>query len=121
MEILGNAVNGNLTSQKFIVTYTDNTTTTFTQSVSDWYTPQTYTGESIAKTTAYRNVYNGTKDNRTFDLYGYTFALNSSKTVKSLTLPGVASGTTDNVVVVLAVALTYNGYSAVKLTQGALQ
>ncbi|MGA7295642.1 MAG: hypothetical protein WBW53_17845 [Terriglobales bacterium] len=121
LEILGNAVNGNLTSQKFIVTYTDNTTTTFTQSVSDWYTPQTYTGESIAKTTAYRNVYNGTKDNRTFDLYGYTFALNSSKTVKSLTLPGVASGTTDNVVVVLAVALTYNGYSAVKLTQGALQ
>jgi hypothetical protein len=125
LEILAAAVNGNLPSQTFIVTYTDGTTTTLTQSVSDWFTPQGYPGESIILTTAYRNVYNGTKDNRTFDLYGYSFGINPNKTVKSLTLPGVAVGTADNVVVVLAAALSANcggqDYCAVKLTQTGLQ
>jgi hypothetical protein len=125
LSFLGNAVNGNLTSQTFIVTYTDGTTTSFTQSLSDWFTPQGYPGESIAATTAYRNEYNGTKDNRTFDLYGYSFSINPNKTVKSLTLPPIASGTTDNVVVVLAVSLSSNcggaDYCAVKLTQSGLQ
>jgi hypothetical protein len=125
LEILAAAVNGNLPSQTFIVTYTDGTTTTLTQSVSDWFTPQGYPGESIILTTAYRNVYNGTKDNRTFLLYGYSFGINPNKTVKSLTLPPVAVGTADNVVVVLAVALASNcggkDYCAVKLTQSGLQ
>jgi hypothetical protein len=125
LEILAAAVNGNLPSQTFIVTYTDGTTTTLTQSVSDWFTPQGYPGESIILTTAYRNVYNGTKDNRTFLLYGYSFGINSNKTVKSLTLPAVKVGTADNVVVVLAVALAANcggkDYCAVKLTQTGLQ
>ena len=125
LEILAAAVNGNLPSQTFIVTYTDGTTTTLTQSVSDWFTPQGYPGESVVLTTAYRNVYNGTKDNRTFLLYGYSFGINPNKTVKSLTLPGVAGGTADNVVVVLAAALSSNcggqDYCAVKLTQTGLQ
>ena len=125
LEILAAAVNGNLPSQTFIVTYTDGTTTTLTQSVSDWFTPQGYPGESIILSTAYRNVYNGTKDNRTFDLYGYSFGINPNKTVKSLTLPAVAVGTPDNVVVVLAAALSANcggqDYCAVKLTQIGLQ
>jgi hypothetical protein len=125
LEILAATVNGNLASQKFIVTYTDNSITTLTQSVSDWFTPQGYSGESIALTTAYRNVYNGTKDNRKFDLYGYSFGINANKTVKSLTLPAVKAGTADNVVVVLAVALASNcggqDYCAVKLTQTGLQ
>jgi hypothetical protein len=125
LEILAAAVNGNLPSQTFIVTYTDGTTTTLTQSVSDWFTPQGYPGESVILTTAYRNVYNGTKDNRTFLLYGYSFGINSNKTVKSLTLPAVKVGTADNVVVVLAVALAANcggkDYCAVKLTQTGLQ
>jgi hypothetical protein len=123
LEILAAAVNGNLASQRFIVTYTDGTTTTLTQSVSDWFTPQGYPGESIILTTAYRNVYNGTKDNRTFDLYGYSFGINANKTVKSLTLPAPKSK--DNVVVVLGVALASNcggqDYCAVKLTQTGLQ
>ncbi|MGA2354306.1 MAG: hypothetical protein ABSG02_07410 [Terriglobales bacterium] len=123
LNFLGNAVNGNLASQNFIVTYTDNSTTTYTQSVSDWFTPQYYPGESVAVTTAYRDVYNGTKDNRTFLLYGYSFAINPKKTVKSLTLPAPVSA--DNVVVVLAISLSSNcggqDYCAVKLTQGALQ
>jgi hypothetical protein len=36
---------------------------------------------------AYRNFDNGTKDKRTFNLYAYHFALNSAKTVESVTLP----------------------------------
>jgi hypothetical protein len=123
LEILAAAVNGNLASQKFIITYTDNSTTTITQSVSDWFTPQGYSGESIALSTAYRNIYTGAKDNRTFDLYGYSFGINANKTVKSLTLPAPKSA--DNIVVVLAVALASNcggkDYCAVKLTQSALQ
>jgi hypothetical protein len=124
LEIVAAAVNGNLPSQTFIVTYTDNSTTTLTQSVSDWFTPQGYAGESAVLTTAYRNVYNGTTDNRTFLLYGYSFGINPNKTVKSLTLPPVAAGTPDNVVVVLGVALAGNcggqDYCAVKLTQSGL-
>jgi hypothetical protein len=125
LEILAAAVNGNLASQKFIITYTDNSTTTITQSVSDWFTPQGYPGESIALSTAYRNIYTGKKDSRTFDLYGYSFSINPNKTVKSLTLPGIATGTTDKVVVVLGAALSVNcggqDYCAVKLTRSALQ
>jgi hypothetical protein len=119
LEILGAAVNGNQASQTFTVTYTDLTTTTLTQSVSDWFTPQDYAGESIVKSMAYRNESNGTKDNRTFDLYGYSFGINPNKTVKSLTLPATRN------VTVLAVALSSNcggkDYCAVKLTQTALQ
>jgi len=123
LTFLGNAVNGNLPSQTFIVTYTDGTTSTFTQSVSDWFTPQTYTGETKVVTTTYRNMYNGTKDNRTFILYGYSFAINASKTVKSLTLPGLSTvnNAADNVVVVLGIALSSQGYGAIKLTQSGLQ
>jgi hypothetical protein len=123
LNFLGNAVNGNLASQHFIVTYSDNSTTTYTQSVSDWFTPQYYPGESVAFTSAYRDEYNGAKDPQTFLLYGYSFAVNPKKTVKSLTLP--APLTKDNVVVVLSIALSGNcggqDYCAVKLTQGALQ
>ena len=39
---------------------------------------------------AYRNFDDGTKDRRTFNLYAYRFALNSSKTVKSVVLPNNA-------------------------------
>jgi hypothetical protein len=127
LEILAASVNGNLASQTFTVTYTDNSTTTLTQSVSDWYTPQSYPGESIALTTAYRNMCGGTEDKRTFDLYGYSFSINANKTVKSLTLPGpsTVNNANDNVVVVLGVALSANcggqDYCAVKLTQNGLK
>jgi hypothetical protein len=87
LSLLATGVNGNQANQSFVVTYSDNTTTTFTQSLSDWYTPQNYGGESKAVTMAYRNHYNGVADNRTFYLYGYTLTLNSAKTVKSIKLP----------------------------------
>ena len=35
----------------------------------------------------YRDLYNGTKDSRTFYVYLYSFALDPTKTIKSITLP----------------------------------
>jgi hypothetical protein len=83
-----------------VVTYTDGTTTTITQSLSDWFSPQSYAGESIVSTMAYRITQSGAADNRTFYLYGYSFAINSAKTVASITLPA------NRDVVVLAIDLS---------------
>jgi hypothetical protein len=87
LNLLATAVNGAQPSQAFIVNYNDGTSATFTQSLSDWFVPGQYSGESIAKSMAYRDTSSGSKDNRTFNLYGYTFATDKSKTVQSITLP----------------------------------
>ena len=103
VNILATAVNGNQPNQTFVVTYTDGTTASFTQSLSDWYTPQKYAGETKVSEMAYRIAPSGATDNSTFYLYGYSFALNSAKTVQSLTLPHNRN------VVVLAVAVSKAG------------
>ena len=103
LNLLATAVNGNQRNQTFVVTYTDGTTASFTQSLSDWYTPQKYAGETKVSEMAYRIAPSGATDNRTFYLYGYSFALNSAKTVQSLTLPHNRN------VVVLAVAVSKAG------------
>jgi hypothetical protein len=90
VSLLALAVNGTQTSQVFVVNYTDGTTSRYTQSMSDWFVPAQYPGESIARSMAYRNTSNGGRDNRTFNLYGYAFATNTAKTVKSITLPSNA-------------------------------
>ncbi len=100
LTFLATGVNGNQTSQTFTVAYTDGTTSPFVRNLSDWFAPQNYAGESLALAMAYRNAGNGTKDNRTFNLYGYNLALNTAKTVSSITLPN-----NDNVVA-LAINLT---------------
>jgi hypothetical protein len=97
--LLGTAVKGSQTAQAFVVTYTDGTTTTFTQSLSDWGASQSYAGESIALRMADRVTANGTLNTQTFNLYGYSFALNPAKTVQSFKLPA------NNSVKVLAIAL----------------
>ena len=97
--LLATGVEGNQTSETFTVTYTDGTSATFVQSLSDWFTPQKFPGEFEGVAMAYRNFDNGTKDNRTFNLYAYRFALNSTKVVQSITLPNDAH------VVVLAATL----------------
>jgi len=119
--ILAAAVNVTATgtTQTFTVNYTTGSPTTLTQNFSDWYNPLGFNGESIAKSMAYRNYYNGTKDDRTFDLYGYSFAIDPNRTVSSITLPATRD------VVVLAAALSSNcggaDYCAVKLTQTGLK
>jgi hypothetical protein len=97
--LLGTGVNGAELLQVFSVHYTDGTTSTFTQSLSDWFTPQYFPGETIAMTLPYRDNGAGQRDNRTFYLYEYVFPLIASKTVASVTLPD------DRNVVVLAATL----------------
>ncbi len=87
VRLLAAAVNGNRPGQVFTVRYTDGTAATFTQSISDWYTPQGYPGESAAVTMGYRDGSDGARDGRTFYLYGYSFPLDPTKTVSSITLP----------------------------------
>ena len=99
IQFLGAAVHGNHVRQVFVVTYTDGTTDSFTQSMSDWTAPQHYPGESIAATT-YRVTPQGTTLNGSVYVYGYSFPINSAKTVKTLTPPH------NRDIVVLAVALS---------------
>jgi hypothetical protein len=87
LNLLATGVSGNQVSQPFIVKYTDGTTSVYTQSLSDWYAPQNFPGETTAIQTAYRNTGVGTKNNGAFNLYSYSFALDRTKTVTSLTLP----------------------------------
>ena len=46
LKLLATGVNGSQANQTFTVTYTDGTTATFIQSISDWAIPQGYAGES---------------------------------------------------------------------------
>ena len=108
LNLLAAGANGNQPAQKFVVTYTDGTTTTFTQGVSDWFTPQNYAGESKAVTMSYVLTPTGAQRAGTYYLYGYTFALNTAKTVKSITLPA-----NRNVVVV---ATTLGGATTAPVT-----
>jgi subtilase family serine protease len=100
INLLATGVNGSQFAQVFKVTYSDGTSSTFTQNLSDWFTPQNFAGETKAMTMPYRDNGQGQKDNRTFNLYEYTFALTANKTVVSITLPN------DRNVVVLAASLT---------------
>jgi hypothetical protein len=99
LQMLATGINGNQNNQTFVVTYSDNSTATFSQSFSDWLTPQNYAGESIVANLPYRDSSNATKDNRTFYLYDYAFTLNQTKTVRSIRLP------INGNVVVLAITL----------------
>ena len=102
LRMLASGVQGNQLSQSFVVTYTDASTTTFVQSLSDWFSPQNYAGESKAVVMGHRNSSNGSTDNRTFYLYGYSFALNSAKTIQSIRLPSNGN------VIVTAISLIPN-------------
>ena len=85
--LLGTGVEGSQRGQTFTVTYTDGTTQTLSQNLSDWFQPQNFPGETRAVRMPYRNVASGARDPRTFYAYSYGFPINSAKTVKSLTLP----------------------------------
>ena len=102
LRLLATGINGNQVSQSFLVTYSDATTANFVQSISDWFTPQNYPGESKAVPMSHRNNANGGTDGRTFYLYGYSFNLNTSKTIQSVRVPNNAN------VVVTAISLVPN-------------
>jgi hypothetical protein len=110
LRLLAAAVNGNLTSQVFVVTYTDASTMTVTQSVSDWTTPQSYSHESKAVYMSHRDGSDGSTDLKTTYLYGYDFALNNGKTVQSIQLPSAPTGgiANNSSVMVIAISLVPN-------------
>ena len=85
--LLGAAVNGSQANQTIVVTYTDNSTSTFTQSFSDWAHPQGYSGEAVVAATASRIGPGGIVNNTAVNAYGYTFALTAGKSVSSVKLP----------------------------------
>jgi len=87
LKMLAMGVDGDQESQVFRVTYSDATSTDFSQSLSDWYTPENFSGESDVFVTPYRLNNSGERDGRTFHLYGYSFAIDEKKTVRSFTLP----------------------------------
>jgi len=87
LKFLAAAVIGNQPSVTFTVTYTDGTKTKFTQGISDWITPQHYSGESIALASTYADTSSGGRSIHIYNVYQYSLALNSAKTVKSLTMP----------------------------------
>jgi hypothetical protein len=62
LQVLAAAHDGAQTAQAFIVTYTDGTTSTFMQNLSDWTEPQDFPGETEVAATAYRNTSGGTED-----------------------------------------------------------
>ena len=109
LNVLGFAVNANQASQTFTIHYTNGTTSTATRSMSDWCSPQGYSGETTVKTMAYRNTSSGGEDSTTCYVYGYTLPVTSGLTVSSVTIPA------NNDVIVLGVqpvgALPYNIYA----------
>jgi alpha-mannosidase len=87
LKLLGAGVEGSQEEQIFTVTYVDGTTSSFTQSLSDWYEPNNHKGEGHAVKVPYLLRADGSKDARTFYVYGYSFALDNAKKVRSISLP----------------------------------
>jgi len=69
------------------LSYTDGTTARFTQSISGWARPQRYAGQSTALTAHSIDTSRGKKQAGRFNVYEYTFTLDPTKAVRSLTLP----------------------------------
>jgi hypothetical protein len=92
LQILALAVNGSQTSQSFTATYSDASVSAFSQSLSDWFSPQNYAGEAKAVPMGYRNSSDGSSsENNSLYLYGYSLALNPAKTIQSVRLPNNAN------------------------------
>ena len=99
LELLGSAFNSNQNGVVFTVTYSDGSTAQFTQNMSAWNQPEDHSGESIAYSGTYIDTSSGGSQKEPVYLYRYSFALDSTKTVTSLTLPANSN------IAVLAVTL----------------
>jgi hypothetical protein len=99
LRLLATGVQGSQT-ETVTVNYTDGTNAVFQQSFSDWFTPQNFPGEAVAVAMPYRDFFDGSQDDRTFNLYAYYFVLDRRKTVQSFSL------TNNRDVIVLAVTMT---------------
>jgi hypothetical protein len=66
LQLIGLGVNGSQTSKILTLTYTDNSTVTFTQSFSDWANPQPYPGEFSVFKMPYRDLNSGARNRSPF-------------------------------------------------------
>jgi hypothetical protein len=115
LSLLAAAVSGDQPNQTFVVTYKDGTTTRFTQSLSNWWgPPKYYPGESQVLEMAYLVTPTGGRLHHVVYVYGYTFAINSSKTVASITLPHNRN------VVVMAIDVSAGGAAPVHVNLAAV-
>ncbi len=87
VNLLAAAVEGNQREQAFVVKYADGTSSTFSQSLHDWAQTSNYHGESIAAELPYRATADGSQDGGPFYTRAYSFPLDGSKTVRSISLP----------------------------------
>ncbi|MDQ2840004.1 MAG: FG-GAP-like repeat-containing protein, partial [Acidobacteriota bacterium] len=99
LTMLGALVNNAQAANTFIVNYSDGSSTSVTQSLSDWVYPLNWPGETEVKCVPYRNESNGAQDAHLTCVFAYSIPLDSTKIPVSLTMP-----TTRNVVM-LAMAL----------------
>src|SRR5262249_19771540 len=77
LSFLGTGVNGPQPGLTFVVHYTDGSSDTFTQDLSDWLDPQGYDGEAVAAALGYYDAADGSSPAVTNYLYQYRFVLNS--------------------------------------------
>ena len=71
----------------FTIAYTDGTTSSFTQQMSDWVFPRNYTLESVVSCYPWRHDASGANQYDAACVYGYVIPLLPGKTAVSLTLP----------------------------------
>jgi len=87
LSFLGTSTAGARPGQLFVVHYADGSGGGYSQGMSDWRASSGYAGESTATATPHRARRNGTVDPRPANLYRYSFALDPTRTVVSVTLP----------------------------------
>jgi alpha-mannosidase len=87
LHLLALGLNGSQRMQTFTVSYTDGTSSSFIQTLSDWSSPAETTGESPAAEMEYRTTGDGSKDANPFYTHAYSFQLDAAKTVKAISLP----------------------------------
>lgn len=86
LRMLGSANGGDHRDQIFNVHYTDGSSASFTQSLSDWTAPHNFPGETTVLTMPYCDITVGTFTAPRM-LYGYSFHLDPQKTVQSFSMP----------------------------------
>jgi hypothetical protein len=87
LNLAGAAVNGSQQNQQITLSFTDGSSVVWTQSFSDWCSPQNYGHEAIVSTQSYRDTASGGTNQTTNRIYGYSYTIPAGKTLASITLP----------------------------------
>ena len=98
--MLGAMVNNIGASQTFMVTYTDGSTTTLNQNMSDWFNAAGWPGESVISCSEDRNFDDGTTQADSVCRLRLSNSSDPTKTVQTLQLPATRN------IVMLALDLT---------------